>query len=255
MGPPSDRVLKNTLTDGAGNMSIDGLATLIKNLHAETDKKLHDLVKMFDVKVEKLYGSIEEKLNDLDDKFKSLKSEADTEIQRLKTECNTKINEVEIKIDHKFNEIDRRALDSDLVVFGIPHLENEKADELALKIINKFGLNPSVVTGAFRLTKWASAKVLAPIILKCTSPQSKRIILAKYFEIKSFNLRDIGFDVSTRIYINEPLTKNDRLVKQYALKLQKEGKIHKVSVRNCQVMVKWKQDAVYCKVNMCDLTI
>lgn len=259
MGPPTDRVLKNTLTDGSGNMSIDGLATLIKSLHAETDKKLVDFVKIFDAKIEKFNDSLEKKCNNLanevDKKFNILESKTSLDLNQTKIECNAKLDVLEARIADRFNEMDRCAIQNDLVVHGIPSLQNENVGEIVLKIMDKFGLDSSLVIGAFRLRKINSAKFVPPIILKCSSAQSKMKILGKYFEFKTLNLRDVGFDVSTRIFVNESLTKNDLMVKQYALKLQKEGKVYKVSVRNCEVIVKMKQDSAFRKVKMCELTL
>lgn len=233
----TDRILRNSTSDIQipTNMTLDGLASLIKQLHYDQDKKITSLNKVFEQKFDKFMDSINKKhailSKEMTSKISDVENKVETKIQQIKLEYDAKIKELQ-------NESERQNIKCDIVIHGVPVINNENIMNVIHSLLDKLEISHSAVSLAFRLKVLHKGRHPQPILLKCSSVSSKSSIISKYFAYKTLNLSCIGFESTARIYINECLTKSDRIIKEKLLKLQKEGKIYKVSIRNGQVMVK-----------------
>lgn len=199
--------------------------------------------------------SIEDLWTRIESKFDSFKQDLDKRIDGLenslaafKTECGTKIDRladsvsgVRHDVDHANASIGRLEKANELIISGVPYLQNEDLAAAYSGIAKKLGYNESCfpLVSLARLAKLPIAVGSAPPILCEFALRSDRnAFYASYLNQRDLNLSHIGFNNNNRIYVNENLTKEDRVIRAAALRLKKEGKIQKVYSRNGIVYAK-----------------
>lgn len=80
--------------------------------------------------------------------------------------------------------------------------------------------------------KYSSGNVTtSPIIIRFYFEDAKQHFMYSYFKKKGLNLADIGFKTSSRIYINESLTKLNREIFNSAAQAKRLHKLHKYFTR------------------------
>lgn len=71
-----------------------------------------------------------------------------------------------------------------------------------------------------------------PLVIRVYDNYVKQELLASYFKRKDLNLKDIGFQMTARIFINESLTKENREIFNLASAAKKSNLIVKLFTRN-----------------------
>ncbi|XP_028038465.1 uncharacterized protein LOC114249196 [Bombyx mandarina] len=146
-------------------------------------------------------------------------------------------------IDSQFNLKEQWSRRSNIEILGIPERKGENLIELVSKIAEKagFALNPQIdvdfVTRVAPMDRSSSRS--KPVILRFVSRYRKDDMLAKLRRLKELKSSDIGFPHdSSRLYFNDHLTKNNKLLLKNVKNLAKEKFYKYVWVRNCTILVR-----------------
>lgn len=208
-------------------VSNNDLLKEIRNISTRFDKveeKLQDMDTKLDNNVAEVNQKINQVHSTLSTELSSMKNDMSTELAKLKDRITT--------LENNKNNSDKA---TDLVINGIPHLEQENLRVVVSKIcfVIKFQDVQSIL-GIHRLKSTrqepsvTTIGKMTPIIVKFTTKQSRRVFHMKYFaftKIGGLKLSHVDIDSETRVYINENLSKQSLELLRKAKKLVKDGKI------------------------------
>jgi hypothetical protein len=241
------------------------LARLEASMQALTNKIDNNAQTLNDamVEVSQKISDNEERINNaIDDKIAGLKEELKNDLTsriNQNTEdivANTiRLDQTDSKINAVDNKLEMLARQNDLIIKGIPALNNENTLIIYHKIAAAIGL--STETAPFvqihRMGKKKPGnKMDPPILVKFMNSYDKMRFFDKYFEHKNLKLVDVGIAADQRIYINENLTPLNQKIYAEAMRIKKENKIASVSTYHGVVNVKKEQRDKYVPIR--DLT-
>lgn len=214
---------KQTRSNSANCVSNDDLAKLIHELSA---------------KMESSSSEINSKIDLINDKLSK-------DMMKVKNAIN--IHEA------KINDIERKLLENDIIITGIPFVQNENVVNIFEALSKSIGFMnaTSCLNTIFRLP---GERLTRPIVAKFSSGLFKHEFFNLYIKYQQLSLMNIGLKSNDRIYINDSLTKKNSAIKKQALILLKNKVIHKVGVKFGLVYIKTKPTAAYMKIyNLDDL--
>lgn len=213
------------------NLSLKDLAHLISNINVNLNEKFNKL---------ELY--IENKLS--------------SSISEVKRDI-TVLSKRQDFLEDKFERIDRQMHLTDLLVNGIPKVQNEDLYQIFETICNKINFHAMDFTllSIFRCNNKSNK---ATIILKFISSTARNKFYESYINMakkKPFVLSDIGFDSNDRFYIQESLSSLNSSIHRKAIELKKQHRIFSVFTQNGFVKVKRNADTKAIQiVNILQLT-
>lgn len=216
--------------DNRLNVKIDGLeSSLCKKIDAvkvDVDKRLVDMS-----------ADVDRRLNDA--VLQSNRKCEDT-ATIVSTAVSQQLDEIRAIHELRLDKLERSSLDKELIITGVPMESNDDPWSVLgdiCKAIN-CNLNERDFTAVFRLkSKNGNSNRSVPIVIKVYDNFAKQQLLSCYFKRMSLNLKDIGFQTSARIFINESLTKSNREIFNLAAEAKKSNKIVKLFTRNGLVHV------------------
>lgn len=209
----------------------------------------------------KLLSNIRKEITDLHEdlsqKMVHLTADFDKKISCIKEETIRQCNRISA-LEDRIIRIDRR---SEILIRNIPMLKDENLKNVFNNIAHVVKFDTANV--AFQIYRLPSknintnqsqssdsnvrpvrerlrsnkisetaqhAKAIAPpvILVKFTAPWIKSQFMNMYFKYKLLNLTDIGYSVSSRIYISENLTTANHIIFREASILKKNGLISKI---------------------------
>jgi hypothetical protein len=150
------------------------------------------------------------------------------------------------------NETEATAKANDLLIKGVPMLNNDNPIEYYCRIATVIGYSSEDIPHAeiFRLGKKQNASgYVPPILVKFSRLSARNAFFQSYFQHRNLNLSEIGFMSNTRIYITENMTGHNLEIYEAPLKLRHEKKIHSVSTSRGSVMVRFGEDDNLVAVN------
>jgi hypothetical protein len=170
-----------------------------------------------------------------------------------------RINTNAAKIDESKNEIERLKIAREIIIKGVPQTENENVSDIFGRICAHYGYHdklPSVFVHRFTFKKGYENKhtetdrpYSPPISVEFCFMREKQLFMNRYFKTADLNLSHLGMDNKLRVFINDRLTKHDQKIKNKALDLKKDGKLHAVSTRDGYVSVKISESSEFQRVN------
>lgn len=244
--------------------------------NSEVLKALTEMDKRPTSKLDSLESSIDTRLCSKIDELKSslmtniqdLKAEFNQQLNAASTSVDQRfqaVGESFIKIEHRCDEIsgavthiassyesrlgklERQSLLTELIITGVPIEKRRNADDVVADICEALqcDLRHSDFSGIFRLpfkksaaqNKEGQTVASTPIILRFNYIWAKDSFLNAYFKKKTLNLKDIGFKTARRIYVNESLTTQNRLIFNLALLAKKANQIHRCFTRQGLVYI------------------
>lgn len=217
--------LSSTAGDGRVE-SLDDLFARLQSRFDETDKHIED-------NTSKLQGEI---------------STLRADIQEFKTKCSVEVKRLSDAVSEIRSDVvlDRERImyaekSNDLLLSGVPFVIAENLDRIVGLIATALGY----AEGGLPLV---TAKRLAripikpgstpPIALQFAFKFARDEFYARYLKMRNLSLQHIGFNVDSRVYLNENLTELGRKIKTHAINLKKAGKLHSVYTRDGVVYVK-----------------
>lgn len=226
------------------------LTSRIDHLQTSLDTRINTLATRLDTKIKKVE-------DDLSSKIVSLSMVVDEKLMDKATVSSVAIlnkdfmilQEKQKQSESTIDKIEREYLLDRLIISNIPYVENENLVEIYDKISKAIGSQSKIVS-AHRLKiketfskqlksgnasthneetthasnstqQLASLKIkYPPILVKFYSAEQRFEFFHKYFSFKNLNLEHIGFNSTTRIYINEQLTRKNTEILRTIQKLK-----------------------------------
>lgn len=220
---------KNKRSREDENMEIQTLTDLwtnMKQLHAESTSRLEEKLDDFKLSIDGLEAKFESLQKEIEGKVGSIK-EAVVVVQADLSQTSEKVDRLE-----KLNE---------LILSGIPFLENENLAEMFQAVAAYLGYGPQHLP-LVDLKRLAKPPIVIgtspPIMCQFALRNSRDEFLRRYLTSRNLTLRNVGFEVDSRIFINENLTPMAREIRAAALKLRKAGRLQQVYTRDGVVFVR-----------------
>lgn len=194
------------------NIKIDGLKLTLEEINQKQEKLQED------------FDSLVKTSND---HAKELK------IQEQKViENSLDISNVYNKIDsinYKLNAISQQNLNKNLIINGVPKVQNEDIKKVISSLFTNIGMNLDV-DDIEEIWRVHDRNMSPPVIVKLKNKWIKQRILKqrkqsnkdKQTKGKSMYAKDFGFNSENQIYINEELTQETRILFNAAKKQLKE---------------------------------
>lgn len=203
---------------------IDDTNNKIKNLGMNLSKK------------------IDEKKSSLEKTIDSVRTEFSEKIKVMGDEVNKKIKtanmEVEEKLLIKLDELERHQKESDVLLFNVPKIQNEKLEDIFADICIKIGIiGATSISSIFRIPSNSSAPI---IVIKFNNVNSKSTFFKKFLD-SHLTLDKIGFAnaADKKILIRDSITKRNATIWKETLAHKKRYNLPGfVSIRNGLVSYK-----------------
>lgn len=227
----------------------------------EKDSNMGDVVDLADLwqKIQGMFASsatlMEEKFNTIESKIDTCKSDLEERIggielklADLRDECNSSVKNIAVTVDALRHDLDftteginRLGRSQDILISGVPYLQNENLLGLFRNMGNALGYKDNHLP-MVSLRRMARDPItpgtMPPIVCQFALKNVRDEFYRSYLNLRSLSLRNFGFDSDNRVYINENLTEQARQIRSEALKLKKNGKLLRVYSRDGVVFVK-----------------
>jgi hypothetical protein len=228
------RDLRSTGTDAGTNAILARLDQLDQRMKDQNAS----LTKTLDEKVDQLRLDLK---SDLQDELLPRITQNEVNI----TANTARIDHLENKLLHMENQMEMSSKSCDLIVRGVPVRAGEDVVRYYHRIATVLGIGTEYVPRAdvFRLgRKVASSKYDPPILIKFLNKLDKSLFFNQYMaNYNKLTLTALEFNIPSRFYISENLTKHNQKIHSVALKLWKDKKLYKVSTSFGYVYVKPKE--------------
>lgn len=253
------------LSSNSDDMETSEILKTLKEMDTRLTSKLDSLEKSIDTR---LCSKIDELKSSLLNNIQDVKAELNEQISAVSTSVDQRFQAVGVifdKIEHRCDDtsdelkrmesnyesrlakLERQSLLNELIITGVPIEKRRTVDDIVADICDALqcDLRQSDFSNIFRLpfkkpdTQSVESKTAAstPIILRFNYAWAKDCFLNAYFKKKTLNLKDIGFKTARRIYVNESLTAQNRMIFQMALMAKKAKQIHRCFTRQGLVYI------------------
>lgn len=144
-----------------------------------------------------------------------------------------------VQFSNRMDFLERDRIASDMLISGVPTVNDFDARELFTKICSAIGfVELNSARNVFRPHNLQNgAKKSSSIIVRFSSTRLKSMFFARYKSFKTLKLSDIGIDLETRIYCNDLLTKNNSAIFRTARQLQRSKNILKTFTKRGRIFV------------------
>lgn len=231
-------------------------------LAAMIDVRILELEKKFTERVDEVEKSAEVKLNRLDEAIDNRINQMETNLQKALRNADENSGTSNTNgTDERLDELERQARSDEIVISGVPIIENENLEEISVNICAAIGYGrKDAIKSIFRLPQrqnnnsaTQSKQRMAPsIIFKFWSTDAKSDFFRKYIAKKNLCATNIGFQSAARIYVNDNLTRRNFELFRHARQLKIEGKIFHYSTLRGRVFIKLNSDSKQIGVSSLD---
>lgn len=169
------------------------------------------------------------------------------QLSNFKTECTENINklssavaEVRVGMISTSQRLDRYEKCNDLLISGVPYVSNENLQQLFrnLAISLSYNADELPLVDLKRLVRPPIATGTTPLIIcQFAFRNARNEFYTRYLKMRNLTLRNVGFDNDGRVYLNENLTQQARIIRSEAIKMKKKGLLLKVYTRNGVVYI------------------
>jgi hypothetical protein len=202
--------------------------SLETNLSQTIVKKIEEEISKFDQKITDAVTDLNLKIEDINRKLTEIEEiKVDERLIALESQTIESLDTDFLleSLNNRISELERLNHLNDLVISGVTYKENENLHEIISKIAGTFNSSFDVksIKSIFRIKNRTKT-----IIVKFFSTEQKIIFFSNYLKFKNLKNIDIGFESSSRIYINESIPKYTQFLLKLATKIKKDRWIHKV---------------------------
>lgn len=134
--------------------------------------------------------------------------------------------------ENRLDQLERQMRMNELVISGVPYVDNEKVWEIVSSISNviKFPGGSDSIETCFCLPMQS--------IVRFWGAEAKSAFFKHFFAAKKLCTSLIGYSATSRIYVNENLTKRNFEIFCMARELKKNGKIVRFTTQRGRVNIK-----------------
>lgn len=183
----------------------------------------------FSEKVLKTIADLEKKIHENYQHFEAVINHERSQ-RKIETENQTKLIE---NLQRQLFKQEAKLYNSDLCVKGIPESNGENIEYVMNNVFQFYGFHNFTNYRAFRMGK-RNNKFFRTIVVKFGNFLDKEDFYNKYLNKCGLNCSEIGFPISSRVFINEYLS--PMIYREFvnAIGLRKNGTFHKVFAKcNC----------------------
>lgn len=218
----------------------------VMNEHlAKTLQRIDSVKSEIEGKIDNISGKIDNVKAELEGKIESVSRD----VNSFKAECASMyrsnedaIRTLDDRVDGISEEIGSLANRNDLIVSGIPYIENENLNSYFAAMWNYVGL-PTDIIPAVDIRRLKAGPPNQGLILMQFGLRNKRDDFFRgYLRKRDLQLSHLGINSPRRVYIDENLTTGARKIKAVALQLKKAGKLSTVYTKMGVVHVKRPTD-------------
>lgn len=196
---------------------------------------LQDLAKLINSIRDELSGQINSMHLRLEEKIA-------TEISGVKKDI-ANLYDRQVIVEDKLEKIERHLHLTDLLLHGIPKIDDEHLNDVMSQICNKIGFQSMewTLVAVFQINSKSNKP---PIVLKFISSNARSQFFNFYFDalkIKPLLLKDIGLRGNDRIFIQESLSPSNAALFRKSMELKHKNFIHNVHTKNGFVKIKVSQ--------------
>lgn len=196
------------------------------------EKRLNEMENRICGKMDANLASFERKFAALRSEFNQKCDEVSNDVKKnYETACKYQ-DENESRLD----KLERLALQSDLLINGIPYNKEENLVDVLCKLSDAVKYTDDIensINGIFRIGHQRdSIGKASPIVVKFRSSMAKFSFFNLYMKSKNISLSHIGFNSTDRIFINDSLTKKNAMLFRHARQLYLNRKIQRVFIKN-----------------------
>lgn len=174
---------------------------------------------------------------------KNAEREEDSKIidQKINDAVTTSLaNATSNATDSRIDQLERQIRINELVLSGVPFVNNENLVEIMTTIcrVIKFSGGVDSIESCFRLPVRNNRRRSSPsIIIKFWGADAKNDFFKQYFATKKLCTSMIGFAAPSRVYVNENLTKRNFEIFCASRDLKKDGRIARFNTQRGRVVV------------------
>ena len=219
--------MKNVLMKDLAEVISKDLKKLFKKEHSE-----------FKESIQKSIAEIQESQKYISDEFDKFKAAIDN--------CSAKVDQHEIDIDQlkeaetRIKYLEQMQLNSNFVISNVVQQNNEKTEDLVIKIIQKLcQAVENMQTNILHVTRLKPKKTteVSPILVRLMDPRIK-IQAMKAINLSPIYCDDFGLGIHQQIYINHHLTSANQKILGKARHMKKNGKVSSAFYSNGYVYVR-----------------
>lgn len=226
----------------------------------EEDKKsILDAIKSmkteFITTMENKIGEVNTSIGSLSEDIKSLKTSFDSldeKQKELSKRCddlqqeNRRLQDETWELKLQLQDVEQHSRSANLEIVGVPQTTGENVYDVLGKVASAIGItfNKSHVSIAHRLRLYSKKHTYSPIIVQFTSRAVREMWLTTMRAKKDLLASEIEATFpGTKVFINEHLTPNNKMLLGRARKLRRLGKLHFAGYSNGKVLIKPKEDS------------
>lgn len=239
---------------------MDNLSSNVTAIDIRLTNKIDNLEAMLATKVQEVKAEMESRLttvsNEIESRLQAMKTDVyescEGIVSKVSKELVSRIDALDSNYETRLDKLERFSLLKDLVIAGVPATSSEDTMAVVGDIVNALqcNLTGNDLAAAYRVlnrSRRSSGHNIIPIVIRFHDEWAKNELLSAYFKKKNLNLCDIGFRTSSRIYINESLTKLNREIFKMASEAKKRNLIFKLFTRRGLVYVQMSEkDRTHC---------
>lgn len=189
--------------------------------------------------------TMQDQINKLGDDLRAELAKGMDEIKTDLVEVNSKLCCMRRDVFNNADAIARSNLSNDLIISGVPFIENEDLQYYFRTWCKTLGYvdNSIPIVDIRRLTRTPPrAGNVYFLLVQFAITNQRNDFFSSYLRSHSLNLNQIGFQTNKRVYVNENLTPAARKIKSIAIDLRKAGELVKVFSRGGEILVRRKDD-------------
>lgn len=192
---------------------------------------------------------------EINDLVAELKTAVIAEMDKILSQISSVFEQIE-HFTTRMDFLERDKVAADILVSGVPVLNDISAREIMSKICQAIGYEDNnTIQSAFRPNSKSKGKNSRSIIVRFVNAMCKSQFFSKYKTFKSLMLKDIGLDLETRIYCNDLLTKDNSTIFGSARELQRFKCINKTFTKRGQVFIINNNNQTVIVRNISDLIV
>lgn len=234
MAEKPTRLRNNSAVKSDGDMTVADLASIMQSQLASYQQTSKEDFKKLGASLASLTSQLSNLRNDIASDMEKLREETKLTFATISTSIEKTNFETSLALD-------RSSRMNDLIISGIPYVVGENLLSYFHTWCKTFGYaeNNFPLVDIRRLSRGnLAAGSVHMILLQFAISVQRNDFYSSYLRSRSLSLSDIGFSVNKRIYINENLGPNVRVLRSKALQLKKDGKLRAVFSRGGNLIVK-----------------
>lgn len=224
---------------GSTQIILDAMSSMKTEINVHTDDKIVEVTASISALSDR-FDKLESKLKTIEDGHEDLCKRCD-DLEQDRDQLRYEVRELQ----QQFIDADQHSRCANLEITGLPTTEGEDVYEVLKKTASaiKVPYKRDDISIAHRLRLFSKRHKYSPIIVQFVSRTVREAWLTAARTKKGLKATEIAASLPTsEVYINEQLTRHNKVLLGYARNLLKQNKLHFAGYFNGKVMIKCSAD-------------